>query len=106
MKIQRIVCIWKVRRRRAAWLALATAALGLAGCSSISGTRELPDGSRLRISANRLFWASEGVETTVADTNGLRFTLSVQKSSVDSAALSAVAAGVAQGIAAGATGVK
>jgi hypothetical protein len=97
------------RKPCAALLALALAVLAAAGgsgCSSINGSRELADGSRLRISANRFFWSSEGVETSVTETNGLKFTLSVQKSSVDAAAIGAVASGVAQGLAAGATGIK
>jgi len=66
------------------------AALLAAGCSSIIGSRQLADGSRLTISANRLLWASEGIDTTVVETNGLSFSLKVQKSNVDSQALGAV----------------
>jgi hypothetical protein len=73
-------------------IALLTSALALlvAGCSSIIGSRQLADGSRLTISAQRLLWASEGIDTTVVETNGLSFSLKVEKSNVDSQALGAV----------------
>lgn len=71
----------------------------LCGCVQVSGTRK-PDGT-LAINTHRFFWASEGINFTLKDTNNLAVTLSVQKSSVDSTALAAVAQGVAQGLAAG-----
>ena len=82
-----------------ATFALLTSALALlaAGCSSIIGSRQLADGSRLTISAQRLLWASEGIDTTVIETNGLSFSLKVQKSGVDSQALGAVTEAAVKG---------
>jgi hypothetical protein len=68
----------------------------LTGCVQISGTRT-KDGA-LSINTHRFFWASEGINFTVADTNGFSTTLSVSKSSVDSVAIGAVAQGVAAGL--------
>jgi hypothetical protein len=75
-------------------------ALLFCGCVQVSGTRK-SDGT-LSINTHRFFWQSEGINFTLKDTNNLSVTLSVQKSSVDSTALGAVAQGVAQGLAAGA----
>ena len=73
----------------------------LSGCVQVSGTRK-PDGT-LSINTHRFFWASEGISfTTSSGSNGNFITsLSVQKSSVDAAAIGAVAQGVAQGLASG-----
>lgn len=68
-----------------------------AGCVQVSGTRK-PDGT-LAINTHRFLWASEGINFTLKDTNNLSVTLTVQKSSVDSTALAAVAQGVATGLA-------
>lgn len=74
--------------------------LALCGCVQVSGTRKA--NGDLSINTHRFFWQSEGISFTLKDTNGLAVTLSVQKSSVDSTALSAVAEGVVKGMAAGA----
>lgn len=75
--------------------AFALLALGLLapGCCSVSGQRTLADGTSLRIEATRFLWASEGINSTVEDANGLKFTLAVQKSTVDNAALATVVNG-------------
>ncbi len=67
------------------------------GCSSITGMRQLADGSRLTISASRLLWASEGIDASVAETNGLSFSLKVQKSGVDAQALGVVTEAAVKG---------
>ena len=78
---------------------LSLALLALCGCANVTGSRVAPDGSKLQITSTRFFWSSEGIQFTLADTNGFRTTLSVQRSSVDAAAIQAVAAGVVQGMA-------
>lgn len=78
----------------------------VAGCAYITGTRTAPDGSRLSITSSRLLWSSEGVKSSVTDSNGLSFTLEVQKSNPDAQAIGAVAEGVAKGLAQGTTGLK
>lgn len=77
--------------------------LMLAGCSSVSGTRTLLDGSQLRISSVRFLWSSEGVEASTKDQQGFEFTLKLAKSNPDVEAIKAVAAGVAEGAVKGAT---
>lgn len=74
----------------------------LAGCCMTEGSRQAPDGSLLKIHNVRFFWASEGVNFTLRDTNGVAVSLALQRSTVDAAALSAVAEGVAKGLATGA----
>lgn len=73
----------------------------MAGCSSTRGRRTTKDGSVLTVSNHRFFWASEGVDFTVRDTNGFSASLSIQKSNPDAQAIGAVAEGVAKGLAAG-----
>lgn len=89
-----------MKRIRVAILSLGLVAVG---CVSINGTRTAPDGSVLTIKTTRFAWASEGINFTLQDTNGFKTTLAVQKSTVDSAAIGAVAKGVAEGMAAGVT---
>ena len=78
------------------------ALLALTGCVQVSGTRA-PDGT-LTVNTHRFFWASEGIAFTLTEATNktLSATLSVQKSSVDAAALQAVAQGVAAGMVQGA----
>lgn len=83
-------------------LAVMAIAAGATGCSSVYGTRTLPDGSQLKISSHRAFWASEGIKASTKDKAGFEFSLEVQKSNPDAQAIGAVAKGVAEGIAAGA----
>jgi hypothetical protein len=68
----------------------------LSSCSVTSGTRK-PDGT-LAIYNQRFLWSSEGIKTSVKDsnnaTNGLEFTLEVQKSNPDAAAIHEVFSGV------------
>jgi hypothetical protein len=66
-------------------------ALLLTGCVQVTGTRSA-DGA-LSINTHRFFWASEGISFTLANsTNGvMSTTLTVQKSSVDAAAITAMA---------------
>lgn len=80
-------------------LGLGLAGLLASGCSSTSGVRVLPDGSKLAISNLRLLWASEGIKATTKDLQGFEFSLEVNKSNPDAQALGAVAEGVAKGIA-------
>lgn len=75
----------------------------LTGCSMTSGSRVAPDGSTLRLSTTRFFWASEGVRFVLVDTNGVRVELSFQKSSVDAQAVSAA---VGAAVEAAAKGMK
>jgi hypothetical protein len=70
--------------------------LSLCGCSMITGSRTMPDGSVLRVSSVRLLWSSEGIDTTTED-GALKFGLRVQRSNPDAQALSAVAEGAARG---------
>ena len=72
----------------------------LTGCVQVSGSRK-PDGT-LSITSHRFFWASQGINFTVGDTNGLKVLLQVNTSTVDSAALQAIAQGVAAGVVQGA----
>lgn len=82
-------------------LIIASLALVATGCSSISGTRTLPDGTQLTVRSMRFFWASEMISAGTEDTNGFKFTLTVGKSKSDADAIGAVARGVAEGLAKG-----
>lgn len=75
--------------------------LTLSGCVQVSGTKTA-DGS-LKVSTHRFFWASEGIDFSVKDEKGFSTGLKVSKSTVDAAAISAVAEGFAKGVVAGAT---
>ncbi len=74
----------------------------LTGCSSITGTRSLPDGTTLSVKSYRFFWSSESISAGTEDANGFKFTLTVGKSTTDATTLGAVAKGVAEGITKGA----
>jgi heat shock protein HslJ len=75
-------------------LALASLALALTSCVSVSGTRNA-DGS-ITIASHRLFWASEGIDfqTTVATNGVLAASLKVAKSSTDATSIGAVFTGL------------
>ena len=74
----------------------------VAGCSSITGTRTLPDGTTLTVKSHRWFWSSEAITATTKDTTGFIFELNIGKSTTDATTLGAVAKGVAEGMAKGA----
>lgn len=71
--------------------------VALTGCSHISGERQLPDGSVLRVRTSRFFWSSEGIEATTKDKQGFEFSLKINKSNPNVEAIKAVAEGVAAG---------
>jgi hypothetical protein len=77
---------------------LLVAAFLLTGCSSITGTRVAPDGSRLLISSHRALWKSERIEFSMKDASGVEVGLKVGKSQPDSKSVEALAAGVAAGV--------
>lgn len=83
-------------------LSLLALCLALTGCSSITGSRVLPDGTKLTVHSWRFFWSSEAISAGTEDTNGFKFTLTVGKSNADAQTLGAVAKGVAEGMAKGA----
>lgn len=82
-------------------LLLLPLALVLAGCSTVSGERQLPDGSILKVRTHRFLWSSEGIEATTKDQQGFEFTLRVLKSNPNVEAMKAIAEGAAQGAAKG-----
>ncbi len=78
------------------------AALVLAtGCAVVGGTKTAPDGSVLHLRSSRFLWVSEGVRFDLADTNGVRVSLSIDKSHTDVEALSALVEAAAKGAASG-----
>lgn len=79
-------------------LAMACLAMALTGCSSIHGTRTLPDGTTLAVHSTRWFWASESITAGTKDAQGFEFTLVIGKSSSDSQSIGAVAKGIAEGV--------
>ncbi len=100
-----VAVIWGVYHRRKipppappALLGLLLGLFVLSGCAYVTGTRQAPDGSVLRISSVRWLWQSEGVNFTLSDTNGVRVGLSLAKSNPDAAAIGAAAEGVARGL--------
>lgn len=66
--------------------------LFIPGCCSVEGTRSA-DGS-LSIRSTRVFWASEGIDFSLTDTNRITTSLKVQKSSTDSTAIANVFTGL------------
>ncbi len=79
-------------------LLLFLAAFLAEGCSSVTGTRVAPDGSRLFITAHRALWVSENIQFTLKDASGIEVGLSVGKSRPDQQSVQSVAAGVAAGV--------
>lgn len=80
-------------------LLLAGIAVFLSGCSSVQGTRQAPDGSRLTIRSTRWFWKSEAVTFSLTDTNGVRVEMGLGKSGSDSDSIQAISYGAAKGVA-------
>lgn len=78
---------------------LALALLLLAGCSSITGSKVLPDGSKIEVKSTRWFWHSQGIAFKVTDTNGVAAELAVGLSKSDSDSIKSMSEGIAYGVA-------
>lgn len=76
--------------------ALLMAAVLITGCCATSYTLKQPGGQEITVKNNRFFWATDSYSVNFS-TNGA--SISVNKSSTDSAAIGAVAEGVAKGLA-------
>lgn len=79
-------------------LCLLLAVLSCGGCANVSGSRTAPDGSVLKITTWRFFWASQNINFSITDTNRLTVTLKVSKSNVDTDAIAAAAEGAVKGM--------
>ena len=70
---------------------LIVAPLLFTGCVGIAGERTAPDGSKLKITANRFLWFSQNMEFTTKTTDGVSVSLKAEKSSSDAVAVEALA---------------
>lgn len=66
-------------------------AIILTGCARIQGSRTLPDGTHLTITATRILWQSQGIEFSTKDASGVEVTLRVKTSNTDAEAIAALA---------------
>lgn len=73
----------------------ALVSLIFAGCAAIEGIR-YPDGT-IEVRSRRYLWASQGIDFSVKDTNGLTATLKVQRSNPDADTFGAISEGAVRG---------